>query len=136
MKKNSIIQEILQEFINLLFAAFFERKWHVPLSLFKTDGLSYCCLLLSSFTTPVFSNFLLNFFSAFSMFSPSFTGTTIMFLKLKYVVTKLFMHFICGAKLHILSLFTKLSGIFSSELLRNRNFVTQEKQVTNLLITL
>jgi Xaa-Pro aminopeptidase len=26
---------------------------------------------------PVFSNFLLNFFSAFSMFSPSFTGTTI-----------------------------------------------------------
>ncbi|HJF06918.1 MAG TPA: hypothetical protein K8U81_01820, partial [Phocaeicola coprocola] len=27
---------------------------------------------------------------AFSMFSPSFTGTTIMFLKLKYVVIKLF----------------------------------------------
>ena len=30
----------------------------------------------------VFSNFLLNFFSAFSMFSPSFTGTTIILLLL------------------------------------------------------
>ena len=74
-EKNSIIQRKLR-IINLLLAEVVVRKLHV------TDGLSNCCLLLNSFTIPVFSNFLLNFFSAFSMFSPSFTGTTIILLLL------------------------------------------------------
>ena len=46
-------------------------------------------ILLSAsqfFYNTCFFKFLLNFFSAFSMFSPSFTGTTIMFLKLSMLL--------------------------------------------------
>ena len=52
-------------------------KVGLPCFIKPTDGFSNCCLLRNSLMTPVFSNFLLNFFKAFSMFSPSFTGTTI-----------------------------------------------------------
>jgi len=45
------------------------------------------------------------------MFSPSFTGTTIIFYELIMLLLK-FPQLNCGAKLHILSLFTKLSPIF------------------------
>ena len=46
-------------------------------SLFTTLGFVNFWRLRNSFTTPVFSNFLFSFFSALSMVSPSFTGTTI-----------------------------------------------------------
>ena len=42
-----------------------------------TEGLMKAWRARSARTAPVFSNFLLNLLRAFSMFSPSFTGTTI-----------------------------------------------------------
>ncbi|WP_308763573.1 hypothetical protein, partial [uncultured Bacteroides sp.] len=68
--------------------------------------------------------------SAFSMFSPSFTGTTIMFFKLSMLLLNYFAVNL-GAKLRILSLFTKHSSIFYSKI-KDKD-VTKTSFLTDLL---
>ena len=67
----------------------------VDVSLFLTEGFLYACLSRSSLITPVFSNFLLNFFSALSTLSPSLIGTIIMSL----FIYLLIIHFLMACKI-------------------------------------
>ena len=84
---------------------------------FVTDGFSNAWRRRSSFTMPVLSYLRLNFLSALSMFSPSFTCTIIIFIVLFIcflLILRAFadVHSFCGAKLGILSRSAKFFSKF------------------------
>ena len=58
-----------------------------------TDFFSKVFLLLNSRTVPVFSNYLLNFFNARSIFSPSLIGTMIITITPPFIGLQSYIYF-------------------------------------------